>query len=73
MPGKVRRTAGLVAVGDDNLVVGADALLVNQTADKLDALTGRGAFAQDNAGVAVLTQAIRQGVHGFDICIHAGA
>ena len=73
MPGKCGEQPGLVAVGDDNLVVGADALLVNQTADKLDALTGRGAFAQDNAGVAVLTQAIRQGVHGFDICIHAGA
>lgn len=73
MPGKCGEQPGLVAVGDDNLVIGADALLVNQTADKLDALTGRGAFAQDNAGVAVLTQAIRQGVHSFDICIHAGA
>ena len=73
MAGKRGEQPGLIVVGDDNLVVGADTLLVDQAADKLDALTGRGAFAQDNAGVAVLTQAIRQGVHSFDICIHAGA
>ena len=73
MAGKRGEQPGLIVVGDDNLVVGADALLVDQASDKLDALTGRSAFAQDNAGVAVLTQAIRKGVHSFDICIHAGA
>ena len=73
MAGKRGEQPGLIVVGDDNLVVGADALFIDQATDKLDALTGIGALAQDDAGVAVLTQAIRQGVNGFDICIHTSA
>ena len=37
MAGKRGEQPGLGAVGDDDLVVGADALLVDQAADELDA------------------------------------
>ena len=45
---------GLVVVGDDDLVVGAGPLLVDQASDEFDALACRGALAQDDAGVAIL-------------------
>ena len=63
--GKRGEQPSLGVVGDDNLVVGADALLVNQTADKLDALAGRCALAQDDARVAVLADA---GIFDLGIC-----
>ena len=72
--GKRGKQPGLVVVGDDDLVVGADALLVNQAAEELDALAGRGALAQDDAGVVVLADAgVSQGVCCLGICIHTGA
>lgn len=40
---------GLVVVGDNDLVVSASALLVDQAAEELDALAGIGALAQDDA------------------------
>lgn len=48
---------GLVVVGDNDLVVSASALLVDQAAEELDALAGIGALAQDDAAVAVLADA----------------
>ena len=54
MAGKAGEQPSLVVVRDDELVVGADALLIDQLAEELDALAGRGAFAQNDAGVAVL-------------------
>ena len=56
MGGKCGEQPGLVVVGDDDLVVGADALIIDQAAEKLDALAGRGALAQDDAAVTVLAQ-----------------
>ncbi len=56
MGGKCGEQPGLVVVGDDDLVVGADALIIDQSAEKLDALAGRGALAQDDAAVTVLAQ-----------------
>lgn len=38
MGGKCGEQPGLVVVGDDDLVVGADALIIDQSAEKLDAL-----------------------------------
>ena len=66
---------GLVVVGDDDLVVGAGALLVNQAAEELDALAGRGALAQDDAAVAVLAQTyfLIDGVCGFCLFVIGGA
>ncbi len=37
MGGKCGEQPGLVVVGDDDLVVGADALIIDQSAEKLDA------------------------------------
>ena len=56
MGGKCGEQPGLVVVGDDDLVVGAGALIIDQAAEKLDALAGRGALAQDDAAVTVLAQ-----------------
>ena len=56
MGGKCGEQPGLVVVGDDDLVVGADALIIDQAAEELDALAGRGALAQDDAAVTVLAQ-----------------
>ena len=65
----------LVVVGDDDLVVGADALLVDQTSEELDALAGRGALAQDDAGVVVLTDAglLGEGVGLLGLLVVGGA
>jgi len=42
--GKCGKQPSLVAVGDDNLIVAAGALLVDDLAEELDALTCIGAF-----------------------------
>ena len=75
MAGKRGEQPGLGAVGDDDLVVGADALLVDQAADELDALAGRGALAQDDAGIAVLANAslLGDGVGFFGLLVIGGA
>ena len=75
MAGKRGEQPGLGAVGDDDLVVGADALLVNQAADELDALAGRGTLAQDDAGIAVLANAslLGDGVGLFGLLVIGGA
>ena len=57
MAGKRCKQPGLVVVGNDDLVVGADALLVNQAAEELDTLAGRGTLAQNDAGVVVFANA----------------
>ena len=57
MAGKRCKQPGLVVVGDDDLVVGADALLVNQVSEELDTFAGRSALAQNDAGVVVLADA----------------
>ena len=75
MAGKRGEQPGLGAVGDDDLVVGADALLVDQAADELDALAGRGALAQDDAGIAVFANAslLGDGVGLFGLLVIGGA
>ena len=75
MAGKRGEQPGLGAVGDDDLVVGADALLVDQAADELDALAGRGTLAQDDAGIAVLANAslLGDGIGLFGLLVIGGA
>ena len=75
MAGKRGEQPGLGAVGDDDLVVGADALLVDQATDELDALAGRGALAQDDAGIAVLANAglLGDGVGLLGLLVVGGA
>ena len=75
MTGKRCKQPGLVVVGNDDLVVGADALLVNQAAEELDTLAGRGALAQDDASVVVLadTGLLGDGVGLFGLLVIGGA
>ena len=75
MAGKCCKQPGLVVVGDDDLVVGADALLVNQAAEELDTFAGRGALAQNDAGVVVLADAglLGDGVGLFGLLVIGGA
>ena len=71
MAGEAGEQPGLGVVGDDELIVGADALFVDDFAEELDALTCRGAFAQDDASVAILADAgVGQGVRRLGVCIH---
>ena len=73
MAGKCGEQPGLIVVGDDNLVVAAGALVVDDLAEELDTLTCRGAFAQDYAAVAIFANAsIGQGVRSLGSCIHVG-
>ena len=75
MAGKRGEQPGLGAVGDDDLVVGADALLVDQAAEELDTLAGRGALAQNDAGVVVLADAglLGDGIGLFGLLVIGGA
>lgn len=75
MAGKRCKQPGLVVVGNDDLVVGADALLVNQAAEELDTLAGRGTLAQNDAGVVVFANAslLGDGVGLFGLFVIGGA
>ena len=75
MAGKRGEQPSLGAVGDDDLIIGTDALLVDQAADELDALAGRGTLAQDDAGIAVLANAslLGDGVGLFGLLVIGGA
>ena len=75
MAGKRGKQPSLGAVGDDDLVIGTDALLVDQAADELDALAGRGTLAQNDASVVVLADAglLGDGVGLFGLLVIGGA
>ena len=75
MGGKRGEQPSLVVVGDDDLVVGADALFVDQAADEFDALASNCTLAQDNAGVAIFAQthSLIDGVCCFGIFVIGGA
>lgn len=75
MGGKRGEQPGLVVVGDDDLVVGADALFVDQAADEFDALASGCALAQDDAGIAIFAQthSLIDGVCCFGILVIGGA
>ena len=67
--GQDRHDPALGVVRDGDLVAAVGTVLLDELADELDALAGRGGLAEDDAGVAVLADAglLVQGVGGLGL------